>query len=107
MKLVIAIVNDDDSVEVADALLENHFSATKMASTGGFLRTGNTTFLIGVDEDKVDEVISLIKQYSSQRSQIIPNISTNSSHTVATASRHVTVGGATIFVVNIDRFEKV
>ena len=56
MKLVIAIVNDDDSIEVADALSENRFSATKMASTGGFLRTGNTTFFIGVEQERVDEL---------------------------------------------------
>ena len=57
MKLVLAIVSSDDSSAVSAALTKERFSVTKLATTGGFLMSGNTTFLIGVDDDDVDRVI--------------------------------------------------
>lgn len=51
MKMIIAIVQDQDSQELADKLVENNFRATKLATTGGFLRAGNTTFLSGVEDE--------------------------------------------------------
>lgn len=61
MKMIIAIVQDQDSQELSDQLVKNNFRATKLATTGGFLRAGNTTFLCGVKDDRVDEVyLSLI-----------------------------------------------
>lgn len=54
MKLVIAIVKDSDAVDVSDALVENDFRVTRIASTGGFLRRGRVTLLIGVEEAALD-----------------------------------------------------
>ena len=60
MKLILAIVSNDDSSKVSSALTKNHFSVTKLATTGGFLLSGNTTFLIGTRTEKVDEDITII-----------------------------------------------
>ncbi|HOT91714.1 MAG TPA: cyclic-di-AMP receptor [Anaerolineae bacterium] len=62
MKLVIAIVKDSDAMDVSDALVENNFRVTRVASTGGFLRRGRVTLLIGVNEDDIDKVFALIEK---------------------------------------------
>ncbi|MGN0557484.1 MAG: cyclic-di-AMP receptor [Acutalibacteraceae bacterium] len=100
MKLIIAIVNDDDAFAVGNALLQNGYPATKMASAGGFLNLENTTFLLGVDEDRVDGVLELIKLHSSRRMQLMGGAGSGAEH------GQVTVGGATVFVLDVDRFEK-
>ena len=101
MKLVMAIVNKDDSGVVSSALTKKGFSVTKLATTGGFLMSGNTTFLLGVDESRVDEVISIIEKHSKKRSQMVPSTSAYSSFPM-----EVTVGGATVFVMDVERYEK-
>ena len=63
-KLIIAVVQNEDADAVVDALLEEEFRATRLASTGGFLRRGNTTLMIGADEDQVDRVLDLIRQHA-------------------------------------------
>ena len=63
-KLIIAVVQNEDADGVVDALLEEDFRATRLASTGGFLRRGNTTLMIGADEDQVDHVLDLIRQHA-------------------------------------------
>ena len=63
-KLIIAVVQNDDADSVVDALLENDFRTTRLASTGGFLRRGNTTLLIGAFEDQIDSVLNLIRQHA-------------------------------------------
>jgi uncharacterized protein YaaQ len=60
MKLVIAIVKDSDALDVSDALVENNFRVTRIASTGGFLRRGNVTLLIGVDATALDTLFTTI-----------------------------------------------
>lgn len=71
MKMIIAIVQDQDSQELADQLVKNNFRATKLATTGGFLRAGNTTFLCGVNDDRVDEILSVINQTCGNREQLL------------------------------------
>ena len=107
MKLIFAIVSNDDSSMVASALTKNGFYATKLATTGGFLKAGNTTFISGVDDEKVDTVIGIIAKYSSRRTQIVPSTSTMEVGMYSSFPVEVTVGGSTIFVLNVDRFEKV
>ena len=107
MKLVLAIVSNDDSSMVSSALTKEGFQVTKLATTGGFLMAGNTTFLAGVDDDKVDQVIQIIAAQSSQRTQIVPSAATVDMGMYASYAVEVTVGGSTIFVLNVDRFEKV
>jgi len=67
MKLIIAVVQNEDADAVVDALLEEDFRATRLASTGGFLRRGNTTLMIGADEDQVDRVLEIIRQQKNKR----------------------------------------
>ena len=64
MKLVLAIVNKDDSGTVSSALTKEGFSVTKLATTGGFLMSGNTTFLVGIDDNRVEEVLAIIEKHS-------------------------------------------
>ncbi len=106
MKLVIAIVNHDDAGAVTQNLARNGFSSTKLSTTGGFLRVGNATLLVGVEEDQVQTVIDLIGEYSHSRKQIIPTTTEMGFGYLPTLPVEVKVGGATIFVVDVDRFER-
>lgn len=67
MKLLIAIVQDEDAHMLMDDLSENGFRMTKLASTGGFLKAGNTTLLLGIDEDRVDEALRIIEEDCKSR----------------------------------------
>lgn len=107
MKLVLAIVSNDDSGMVSAALTKAGFSVTKLATTGGFLMAGNTTFIVGTDDDKVDQVIETISKQSSRRTQLVPSTTTMDVGMYSSFPVEVTVGGSTIFVLSVDRFEKV
>lgn len=107
MKLIYAIVSDDDSSVVARQLTKNGFFATKLASTGGFLMSGNTTFMICTDDEKVPQAIDIIKQNSKKRKQMVPSADTYSLGSYSLFPVEVTIGGATIFVTNVEHFEKV
>lgn len=106
MKLIMAIVNNDDSSVVANHLTAGGFSVTKLATTGGFLKAGNTTFIVGTDDDKVDSVIEIIEEHSQKRTQILPAATSFSPGLFPSMPVEVQIGGATIFVMNIERFEK-
>lgn len=109
MKLIYAIIRNDNEDDVISALNKEKYSVTKLATTGGFLRKGNITLMIGTDDDRVDHAINLIRQECGTRQNItvnMPYISGTSMVNYATMPMNVEVGGATIFVVNVDRFEK-
>ena len=108
MKLVMAIINDEDAFSIMDLLSEKRFSVTKLASTGGFLRSGNTTLICGVEDERVEELTSVIEDRCKSRRQIT---SVNSGNAIGPETYvpypiEVTVGGATIFVMNVDEFKK-
>jgi len=105
VKLVLAIINHDDANAVVQSLSRHGFSSTKLATTGGFLMSGNVTILVGVDEEKVQEVIDIIHEHSHSRKQMIPTTTEMGYGYYPTMPVEVTVGGATIFVVDVDRFE--
>lgn len=107
MKLVLAIINHDDSGAVIQNLSKNGFSSTKLATTGGFLMSGNATILIGVEEEKVQAVIDIIHAHSHSRKQMIPTTTEMGFGYYPTMPVEVTVGGATVFVLDIERFERV
>ena len=108
MKLVIAIIQDEDANILTNRLTEEKYGVTKLATTGGFLKSGNTTLIIGVAKEKVNDVIDIIKDECSTRNQMV----TSPTPTVGTTGIfvpypiEVTVGGATIFVVDVDQFLK-
>ena len=107
MKMIMAVVSGDDSNAVSAALTKARFSVTKLATTGGFLMSGNTTFLIGVDDDKVSEVIDIIAKHSKKRKQMVPSAGMMDVGMYSAFPVEVTVGGAIVFVMNVERFEKV
>ena len=109
MKLVISIVQDDDALDLVDALNEKGYSVTKLATTGGFLKSGNTTLLAGVQKEKVDDVISIIKDICETRKGVVSSSASVSEHggVYIPYPIEVQVGGATIFVVDVDKFIKI
>ncbi|MFR0879950.1 MAG: cyclic-di-AMP receptor [Oscillospiraceae bacterium] len=107
MKLIFAVVNGDDSQAVAKTLTKRGFFATKLASTGGFLSAGNTTFLICTEDENVDKVVDTIKEKSHKRKQFVPSAAAYGVGTYTSFPVEVSVGGATIFITDVERFEKV
>lgn len=109
MKLIIAIVNNDDSSTVQSALTEGGFFVTKLATSGGgFLKKGNTTFFIGTNDDKVDPALEIIKAHARKRVEKEPTVPpTEMGEFFTPIMVDVLVGGATVFVVDVDRFEKI
>lgn len=104
MKLIIAIVSSDDANRVSIGLTKGGLSATKLATTGGFLKTGNTTFLVGVEDESVEAVMEVLRACSSRREQLVP-VSTGAADLPVMPVK-VSVGGATVFVTDVERFEK-
>jgi len=108
VKLVIAVVQDKDKRKVMDALLESGYKFTNVASTGGFLREGNVTFLIGVEPGQVAEVISLLERSSKTREQYV-NVFPPTMEPIGAcipSPVKVTVGGAIVFVLDVEEFAK-
>ncbi|MBP5274320.1 MAG: cyclic-di-AMP receptor [Abditibacteriota bacterium] len=108
MKLIIAIVHERDRQDICDLLLENNWRFTVVASTGGFLREGKSTLLIGAEDDQVDNILEVIKSASSSREQIMtqPPMDLMGGAASVMAPVRVRVGGAVMFVVNVEQFEK-
>ncbi len=106
MKLILAIVSNDDSSAVSSALTKNGYQVTRLATTGGFLRAGNTTMICGCDDDKVDAAIDLIGQESKRRTEVVPSTASYDIGRYASFPVEVQVGGATIFVLDVEKFLK-
>lgn len=94
-KLIIAVVQNEDADGVVDALLEEDFRATRLASTGGFLRRGNTTLMIGADEDQVDHVLDLIRKNARS------GMAAQEESASATAP-----AAATVFVLDLEEYQR-
>lgn len=106
MKLIMAIVSGDDSSKVSRALTKANFSVTKLATTGGFLMAGNTTFLVGTEDDKVEEVIEILRENSKTRKQMVPTSASYGVGMFSSMPIEVQVGGATVFVIDVEQFVK-
>ncbi|GFP77924.1 MULTISPECIES: cyclic-di-AMP receptor [Clostridium] len=109
MKLVIAIVQDDDALDLIDGITDEGFRVTKLATTGGFLKSGNTTLMIGVEKERVDVVINLIEDICKTRKQVVssPSPMAGTTGVYIPYPVEVEVGGATVFVVDVDKFVKI
>ena len=110
VKLIIAIVQDEDSSKLLSRLMQSGFGVTKLATTGGFLKAGNTTLLLGVEEDRVAEAIGIVENVCKSRKQMTAATTTVSGLTHGEFTSfpvEVTVGGATLFVLTVDQFLKV
>ena len=106
MKLILAIVSTDDASSVTASLTKENFSVTRLATTGGFLRAGNTTIIVGTDDDKVDSCIEIIGSESKRRTEIVPSTASYDIGRYASFPVEVQIGGATIFVLDVEQFHK-
>jgi len=108
VKMVVAIVHDHDAHNLMEALSSSNFKATKMATTGGFLREGNTTFMIGTDKEHLDEVMEIIKENCQARKKTIAPMSpvANSMESYYSFPMEVKIGGATVFIIDVEKFVK-
>jgi uncharacterized protein YaaQ len=108
VKLVIAVIQGEDAAQTVQALSGAGISVTKMASSGGFLQQGNATLLIGVDDDKVEAALTLIRENCRERSQYMTPMPpmVEPGEFFMPYPVEVQVGGATVFVVPVERFEK-
>lgn len=108
MKLIIAIIQDEDSQKLVERLTHEHISSTKLPSSGGFLREGNTTLLIGVEKQKVNSVIDIIGEECKARTKVTATPITASwvSSVYIPQAIEVPIGGATVFVLDVEQFTK-
>ena len=108
MKLIVTVVQDDDAAKLQNAFSERGLRSTKLASTGGFLREGNTTFIIGVEDHEVARVKTVIHDVCRERSKMLrplPHMS-EMGPVMPNDPIEVSVGGATVFVLNVEEFAK-
>ncbi len=108
MKLVVAVVQDEDADELVHQIVSANFRVTRVSSTGSLLRTGNTSLIVGVEEHEVPRVIEVIKAVCKRRTQIaVPYSPALEPGLLYLAENfEVEVGGAIIFVLNVQRYER-
>ncbi len=109
MKLLVAIVQDADASRLSKALSKAGYSATKLASTGSFLREGNTTFLIGVEDQELAEVRGTIAEHCRTRTRLLtPSVPLSQAPDPFLAQAlEVQVGGAVVFVLEAEDFFRI
>jgi uncharacterized protein YaaQ len=108
VKLLLAIVHSEDAGTLVDALLEKDYRTTRLQSSGGFLRQSNATIVLGVEDDKVEEVMAIVRENCTSRTQVVnpmPPIMEPGEFFMP-YPLEVEVGGATVFVVSVERFER-
>jgi uncharacterized protein YaaQ len=106
MKLVIAIVQDQDSEAAVQALTERGHRVTRLATTGGFLRRGNTTLLVGAEDEQVEGVLDALRKKCRRRT-VFTTLVSETPMMLPSSVVEVEVGGATVFVLDMERFEQV
>jgi len=108
MKLVVAVAQDEDAEDLVAALVAERFRVTRVASTGNLLRTGNSTVFLGVDDADVDRAVATINDVCRRRTQVVvpytPALEPGLLY--VTENFEVEVGGAIIFTLDVDRFER-
>ena len=109
MKLLVAIVQDADAAGLVKELNRRHIEVTKLASTGGFLREGNTTLLVGVDDEKLEIAKGVIQDKCRSRTRFVtPGVPVAEQPEPFLAQPvEVPVGGAVAFILNVEEFFKV
>ena len=106
MKLIFAIVSNDDASDVSSALTKENFYVTRLATTGGFLRAGNTTIIVGTEDERVQQCIDIIGEQSKRRTEIVPSTASYDVGRYSSFPVEVQIGGATIFVLDVEKFVK-
>jgi len=106
-KLIVVITSNDEADALIKKLVERGYPATKVSSTGGFLRRGNATIFSGVEAGDLDNVISIIRSECKARTEYIPAQTLPFPESIHPAEPvQVRVGGAIVFVLPVERFEK-
>ena len=107
MKLLFAVVQNSDQKALTRALIEHEISVTKIASSGGYLSGGNTTLMIGVQSDRLQDALDIIREKSSRRHTVTAPMTYIPHNTDSTAMpMEVVIGGATVFVVDASQYYK-
>ncbi|MBS7577879.1 MULTISPECIES: cyclic-di-AMP receptor [unclassified Enterococcus] len=106
MKMILAIVQDKDANRLSNKFIDHNVRATKLSSTGGFLKSGNATFIVGIEDERVDEVLKLIEETSKARKSYVQSPITLdlSMDGQVPYPIEVEVGGATVFVLPVENF---
>jgi uncharacterized protein YaaQ len=109
MKLIIAIVQDEDTDALTEALITAGYRFTKISTTGSFLRTGNTSLMIGVEDGAAPGVMDILQRTCRRRTQIAVPYSPALEPGLLYMPENfeVEVGGAVVFVANVARFERI
>ena len=109
MKLVIAIVHNEDAGSLVDALTDKDYRVTRLQSTGGFLKQANATVMLGVDEAQIEDVLAVIRETCHAGSQYInpmpPLMEPGEFYMPYPVE--VSFGGATVFVLDVARTERI
>jgi len=105
-KLLVVITSDAEADALIKALVERGYPATKVSSTGGFLRRGSATILSGVDDADVENVLVIVRRECRARTERVPQTAIPFSQGVTPELAEVRVGGAIVFVLPVDHFEK-
>ena len=106
MKLVISIVQDSDVGRLVNSLSEANIRSTKLSSTGGFLKQGNTTLMIGCEEERLQDVLDIIESSCSERRLKEVSKMSSRASTDLYSMKPIEVGGATVFVVPVESFHR-
>ena len=108
MKLIVAIVHNEDAGALVDSLLDKEYRATRLHSSGGFLKQSNATIIVGVEDDAVEAVLAIVRENCTSRTQVVnpmPPIMEPGEFFMP-YPLEVEVGGATVFVLPVERFER-
>jgi len=109
VKLVVAIVHTEDASALVDTLLEREFRATRLHSSGGFLKQSNATIIVGAEDDQVEAVLAIVSDQCHSRTQLVnpmPPIMEPGEFFLP-YPLEVEVGGATVFVLPVERSERI
>jgi uncharacterized protein YaaQ len=108
-KLCVIVVSDTDANRLMDQMVEAGFPATKIGSTGGFLRKGSVTIMSGVTQEKLDQLMELVGEVCHARKEFVPvqTLPFLGDGGFTSEPVEVRVGGAIVFVLDIERFERV
>lgn len=109
MKLVICVVHNRDKGKITEELIRAGFKFTVVNSTGGFLREGNTTLMIGIEESERTTLMELIAQNCMAREQVVnvmPVEAAPAAGAILSSPVKVPVGGAVVFVLDVEHFER-
>jgi uncharacterized protein YaaQ len=108
MKLILAVIQNEDEDALTDAMEIEGFSVTRIGSSGGFLRASNVTLMTAIEDSQVDRVLALLGKHCKQRTKHLhPWVPSLEARERFLGAIPVQVGGAAVFILNLERTEKI